>query len=260
MKIDILAILMPLLSTSIIACIFIIISISRDKFLKTIDISQMFAITKILKFLLFVIISTSLIVLASLELVHYDIAEINKVLNNPNKRFIYFIEITFLIIIFSVLYIIILNFSNKNCYYIENYNNSGQTLYILQKYKDYYICTIDSPENNSRIIKSFEDLNNIKLEYYINSNLEHLNVSDIFTIYKTHVKKMFFFYLTQLTLIIGFFFVMLLIFSVNYIFNFKSIIILLTTIVLIFYFIYILIKALIMNWSELNTYQANRKK
>lgn len=259
MKIDILTILIPLLSSSIIGSIFIIISISRDNFLKTIEINQMFAIIKILKFILFIIVSTLLIVLISLELVHYDAEQINNVLNNPKERLIYFTEVTLIVIVFSAIYIALLVFSNKNCYYIENYNNSGKRLYILQKYKDRYICTIDSPKSNTRIIKNSEDINSKKLEYYYNSNMQHFDISDVFT-YKSHKTRMYSFFLSNFLLVILGLVLIGTTQFINLIFNFESKISIIVSLMLSISILVYLIKALKMNWSKLNEYRNSRKE
>lgn len=259
MKIDITAILIPLLSSCIIGSIFIIVSISRDKFLKTIDINQMFAITKILKFILFIIISTCLIVLISLDLVHHEPEQINNVLNNPKEILTYFTKISLFIIIFSAIYIFLSSFSNKDCYYIENYNNSGKRLYILQKYKDYYICTIDSPKSDIRIIKNSEDIINTKLEYYYNSNIQHFDVSNVFT-YKSHKTRMFTFFLSNFLLIILSIFLIGAILLLNSFINFQSqtlIIISLTFSIAILVYLFIALK---MNWSKLRKYLNSRKE
>ncbi|MFQ3845449.1 hypothetical protein AABD41_13155 [Staphylococcus pseudoxylosus] len=259
MKIDILTILIPLLSSSIVACIFIIISFSRDRFLKIIDVNQMFAITKILNFIAFLIVCTSLIVLISLDIVNFDIDQIDNVLYNPKERFTYFTECLTFLTMFIIVYFCIPSYSNKDCYYIENYNNSGKRLYILQKYKDYYICTIDTPNSNTRIIKSTEDITNTKLEYYFNSNMKLFDVSDVFK-YKSHKARMFAFFLLNFLLIIISMLLIGTILLLNSFINFESRLAIMLSLILSIYVLLYLLQVLKMNWSKFNTYQANRKK
>ena len=258
MKFDITTILIPLLSSCIIGSIFIIILISRDKFLKTIEINQMYAITKILKFVLFLIISTSLIVLISLDLAHYDTKQINHVLNNPKERLMYFTKFSLFIIIFTTIYIFLVSHANKDCYYIENYNNSGKRLYILQKYKDHYICTLDSPNSDLRIIKNIEDISNTKLRYYFNSNMQLFDVSNVFT-YKFHKTRMFTFFLSNFLLIIISILIIGAILLLDSFINFQSQIANIITLMLSIAILVYLYRALKMNWSNLSKYQNNNK-
>lgn len=155
--------IIPIITPVLIVITLIIVSISNDKFIKSTEVNQLNAITKILNFIGFFLVFLSIVVLISLELANYNIDEIKEVINNEKLRYSYIYIVTFLTVFESIIYVIIMNNKNKIHYSIENFNNSNHRLLLLQKHKDKFICTLDNSENSDRIIIPEDEIYNLKL-------------------------------------------------------------------------------------------------
>lgn len=172
--------IIPIITPVLIVITLIIVSISNDKFIKSTEVNQLNAITKILNFIVFFLVFLLIVLLISMELTNYNTDEIKKVINNEKLRYSYIYILTFLTVFGSVIYIIIMNNKNKTFYSIENFNNSNHRLIVLQKHKDEFICTLDDSENSDRIIIPKTEIYNLKLIVHKKRFFQDLDFTYIF--------------------------------------------------------------------------------
>lgn len=225
--------ILPLITTIVITVITIISTLSRDRFLKITELNKHHAISKILHFLSFIFLSLMFILLISMELSDHFKIDPKTIINNSQFRLYYILVVLFILIVLSVIYISIFinDFFEKNYYFVENYNDVSRKLIILQKYKEQYICTYDSIDNNNRIIINSENLENIELKYHYKDSFKIPDISNILDIkYKTLGVTLFF-----IGLIFPLLFSILLLFSLvflNYILDFGSMLLLILSFML----------------------------
>lgn len=207
----------------VIGIVFTIIAISRDRYLKVTEINQLFAVGKIINLLVVLFISTILILLISLELAdHYNINP-TKIIANPKDRYTYITVVTSIILIILIIYISLTmgDLKSKSNYFVNNYFNTNRNLYILQRYKDKYICSYDSPKSYNRVLININDLDGIELEYYSKNNTSKFDLMNLFKLKNQKLALSLLItallFITILSLIIIF-----LIFLLNYLLDFGS--------------------------------------
>ncbi|MEB6242397.1 hypothetical protein MXL82_04945 [Staphylococcus gallinarum] len=220
--------IIPIITPVLIVITLIIVSISNDKFIKSTEVNQLNAITKILNFIGFFLVFLSIIVLISLELANYNTDEIKEVINNEKLRYSYIYILTFLTIFVSIIYVIIMNNKNKIHYSIENFNNSNHRLLLLQKHKDTFICTLDDSENNDRIIIPEDKIYNLKLVIHKKRFFQDIDFTYIFK-RKSNLLKISFFLFLHTVLFISTVGILFLLWLLNDIFNFNSITLIIIT-------------------------------
>ncbi|MDW4289998.1 hypothetical protein QI122_08155 [Staphylococcus saprophyticus] len=174
--------IVPLTTSIIIGIVFTIIAISRDHYIKVTEINQLFAVGKIINLLVVLFISTILILLISLELADHFNINPTKIIANPKDRYTYITVVTSIILIILIIYIssTMGNLKSKAYYFVNNYCNTNRNLYILQRYKDKYICTYDTPKSYNRVLIDIKDLDGIELEYYSANKKSKFDLTNIF--------------------------------------------------------------------------------
>lgn len=212
-----------LLSSFIIATLFIIITISRDRFLKITEINKQFAIGKILKLLLVLLMSLLLIILISMELADYYNINYSKIINNIQVRNTYILIVSLILFTILIFYLIVYvgELKSKSYYYIDNYCNTGKRLYILQRYKDHYICVYNDPISNNRVIVKVEDIINKDLIYYSKDGTHKLDFTKILTL-SDKKWTLVLLIIPVTTFILASFLIIYILFVVNKLFDFGS--------------------------------------
>lgn len=115
--------IIPITTPILVVITLIIVSMTNDKFIKSTEVNQLNAITKILHFIGFFLVFLLIVLLISIELTNYNVDEIKNVINNKKYRYNYIYIVTFLTFFGSIIYIIIMNNKNKTFYSIENFKN-----------------------------------------------------------------------------------------------------------------------------------------
>ncbi|MDH8743034.1 hypothetical protein PYI52_06090 [Staphylococcus epidermidis] len=178
------AYILPTITSLVVTLTFIIIATNKDKFLAQIEINQLFAIRKILKFLLFFIITLMCVLVISLQLAEHYNMDVVKILSNPNERFYYISLNLTIVFMISMLYLGISTsgLKSRTNYYIKNYDHTGRDLYILQKHQNKYICTFDEIENANRIIIDTSKIENVELHVSYEDSLMYFDFTNLLNI------------------------------------------------------------------------------
>lgn len=215
--------IVPLITSILIGIVFSIIAFSRDRYLKVTEINQSFAVGKIINLLIVLFISISLILLISLELAdHYNVNPTN-IINDPKERYIYITTVTLIILVIIIIYIglAMSNLKSKPFYFINNYCNTNRKLYILQRYKDKYICTYDTVLNYNRVLIDINDLDGTEIEYYSANEKSKFDLTNIFRL-KSQVIALLLLIVVLLIITILGLFIIYITFLLNYSLDFGS--------------------------------------
>ncbi|WP_398573986.1 hypothetical protein [Staphylococcus equorum] len=215
--------IVPLITSILIGIVFSIITFSRDRYLKVTEVNQLFAVGKIINLLIVLFISISLMLLISLELAdHYNVNP-TEIINNPKERYIYITTVTFIILVIIIIYIglAMSNLKSKPFYFINNYCNTNRKLYILQRYKDKYICTYDTVLNYNRVLIDINDLDGIEIEYYSANEKSKFDLTNIFRL-KSQVIALLLLIIGLLIITILGLFIIYITFLLNYSLDFGS--------------------------------------
>ncbi|MDW8798376.1 hypothetical protein SD419_07855 [Staphylococcus pseudoxylosus] len=213
--------IIPITTPILVVITLIIVSMTNDKFIKSTEVNQLNAITKILHFIGFFLVFLLIVLLISIELTNYNADEIKNVINNKKYRYNYIYIVTFLTFFGSIIYIIIMNNKNKTFYSIENFKNSNHRLIILQKHKDEFICTLDDSENSDRIIIPKDEIYNLELKIHKKRFFQDVDFTYIFK-RKSNLLKISFFLFFHALLFISIASILFLLWTLNDIFMFNS--------------------------------------
>lgn len=247
-----------IVTSFILGLTYIIISSSRDRFLKYTEVNQYFAIGKLLNFCIFLIITVMMIFLISFEVSqYYDINQKNILMNKTQR--VYFISLISLIIfVLSMAYLSIStnDLKGKPVYYIKNFGKQNQTLYILQQHKDKYICTYNKMDNPNRVIINHASLDGLEMEVYYKSSVKNLDFLNLLG-FQSKILGTILFIFTMIILLCLYILFIGALFLLNYSLHFSSYTLILTTVGFsIFAFIYLLM-IYITNFNKIKSKTAN---
>lgn len=216
--------IVPLTTSILIGIVFTIIAISRDRYLKVTEINQLFAVGKILNLLIVLFISILLILLISLELADHFGVNPTKIIANPQDRYKFISAVTSIILIILIIYIglTMSDLKSKTFYFINDYYNTNRKLYILQRYKDKYICTYDTPSNYNRVLIDINDLDGIELEYYSKNDKSKFDLTNILKL-NNQILALSLLIIVILVITVLSIFIIFAILSINYFLDFGSI-------------------------------------
>ncbi|MGW7887933.1 hypothetical protein [Staphylococcus xylosus] len=244
----------PIITSLILGVTYIIISTSRDRFLKYTEVNQYFAIGKLLNFFIFIIITLMMILLISFELSDHYKVDLNNFLASKTNIFYYVTVVSFITFLLSMAYLGIstTDLKGKSVYYIKNYNKQNQTLYILQQHSGKYICTFDEMTNYNRVIIDKSTLDDLEMEVYFKSTIKNLDFTNLLNFYSKKIG-------TSLFILFMFFLLCLCIlfigglFLINYSLEFGSNTLILTSIAISIITIVFLLMIYITNFKNIKS-------
>ena len=250
----------PVITSLILGITYIIITTSRDRFLKYTEVNLYFAIGKLLNYFIYLILTSMIVFLISIELSdHYKI-DLDKVLADKTQRYYYISLISIIIVMLSMAYFAIstMDLKGKSVYYIKNYNKQNQTLYILQQHNGKYICTFDKISNDQRIIIDNSKLDDLEMNVYSESTIKNLDFSNVLNIYSKKIgASLFIFFMLFLfiicILIIG------ALFLINYSLEFGSNTLLLISIAASIFIVVFLLMIYITNFKKIKSKTSSNK-